>query len=201
MNDHPVKYIFNHDTTESRALVGNANRVMSVLENLMEFQGLDQYSIQVTPYPGALIIASKVFGARKLEILVGTPSGDGEAQAQKCLCTCNFTVGWILKKQDNLPSSQCPLYTVMACHGKRRYVMVENVLASDFTRYYEFFPVVMIPYYQMAFLCCSGAGEDPTGCRRVEYTDAGPQADAWRTSLRIIPWCAVGLPKWRPVNG
>lgn len=200
MNDFPVKYVFNHDNTESRALVGNANRVMSVLENLMEFQGLDQYSIQVVPYPGALIKASKIFGARRLDVLVGLSSVEDKKRARECLCTCNFTVGWILKIQDEPLDDDTPLYTVMACQSKDRYVMVKDVLASDFTKYYEFFPVTMVPYYKMAFLCCSEQ-VPPNGCSKADYLEAGPSADDWRTSLRIVPWCAVGLPKWREKRG
>lgn len=64
----------------------------------------------------------------------------------------------------------------MACQGKDRYVMVKDVLASDFTKYDEFFPVVMIPYYQMAFLCLVlENGGLPTGCNKVDFTDAGTE--------------------------
>lgn len=197
MFSRDIRYIYDRTSVESHALIGNANRVMLILQNMMRLNKWDQYSITMEPYPGALIKCSQRFGKGTIEIVTGITGDMQDDQLRHCLCNCNFTVGWILRLQSETVQGDAQMYTVMACQGARKYTMVENVLASDFTEYTVGFPVVLIPYNSMAFLCCAGGGGVPTGCSKVD-SQYGLDSDLWRASLRIIPWCAIGLPKWLP---
>lgn len=198
----PIVFRYDGEHIACDALRGQGAKVMRILENLMSFRHLDQYNITLIPYPGASIHASKVFGQRVVTITAGGAPVPVEPSVKRsCLCNCNFTVGWVFKVQEEMLEEVIPLYTVMACHGENRYVLVENVLASDWTIYAEFMPVVMVPYYMMSFLCCSGEQTGASGCSHLVDAKDPFYNEDWRTSLRIVPWCGVGLPKWVKKNG
>jgi len=65
----PAKITIHGDQESGKALIGAGRRQMSILENLMRFQKLDQYAIKMSPYPGAVITCKKVFGLRTIEIV------------------------------------------------------------------------------------------------------------------------------------
>ena len=164
MNPFPIKYIFNRDNFESRALVGTANRGMAILENLMSFQSLDQYSIQFIPYPGALIKCSKSFGIRTIQIFVGGGGGEERfVDKYECLCFPHFSFGIIMAVYPSPPLEtdyegdpdgyaaaldaynlwvvgQADrgrfTYDVLVCIGNRSYVLVEDVRAAGWDVYY-----------------------------------------------------------------
>lgn len=194
----PVKWIYDTNSLESKALVGTAKQAMMTLERLMEFQGLDQYSYRVEPYPGAMIVCSKTFGLRVARILTGTKRKGGLPSSPECLCTCNFTTGYIFDiEPDNLDKGGAdvtPLYTILACVGKRAYRVFDHVLASDFTKYEVGQKIILIPYQWMAYLCCA-TPTGPSGCR-PQRSGFDITHDNWRTTYRIIPWCGLRIPKW-----
>lgn len=196
MIEIPVKYVYDRNSERSKALLGDARRVMAILENMMRLRGLNQLSITMEPYPGALIRCAKVFGARTAVIETGGAPPPEEWSEKQCVCNCNFTEGWILRLQEEKLDDEFQLYTVMACVGTRYYRQFENVLASDFTVYTEAQKVLLIPYYQMAFLCCNEA--EATGAKGCspKVSDDELVEETWRTSHRIIPWCGLNVPKW-----
>lgn len=69
------------------ALVGSAKREMAILENQMQFQGLQQGSRTVQPFPGHFIECWSCFGMR--QITITTPSAHGQAKSSKYVCFCN----------------------------------------------------------------------------------------------------------------
>lgn len=174
---------------------------MLILENMMRLRQLDSYGYRFAPYPGALIVCSKSFGRRTIEIITAVEMPENAVQKRACLCNCNFTVGWVFKVQEDKLNDTSKLYTVMACQNENDYLLIEDVLASDWTIYPEFFPVVMVPYYLMSFLCCSGEQSGATGCSKRTSEETDVDSEEWRTSLRIVPWCGFGLPKWIKKNG
>jgi len=125
---------------------------MMILENLMEFQGLDQYSIQSSPAPGVLIVCTKVFGIRTVEILTGGGGGKKKQRKKDCMCFPHFAFGVIESADPAPPESNDPAYaTKMAayrdalftarikydvhiCAGDR-YVFVKDVLDANFGVY------------------------------------------------------------------
>ena len=166
---------------------------MMILENMMRLRKLDQLTIRMEPYPGALIICSKVFGSKTTEIItLGGAKGE-ERQERVCICNCNLSEGWILEVlEESIGSAQ--LYNVMACNNRgKAYVKYENILASDFTLYEVGQQVLLTPYNTMAYLCCS-TPTGVTGCNPLVSTLEMSDED-WRTTYLILPWCAFTLPR------
>ena len=194
------RFIPRGDYQDCLRLRGRANQIMAVLEQRMRLGNLKQLSMVVDLPNVGTIKCSNIFGQRIIEVWLPGINEEQVTETKICICNCNFTTGWIVSVQEETIDG-APLYTVMACQGGTRYTLVENVLASDWTVYEVMSPVVLVPYYNMSFLCCLGNREAPTGCNKLDYADGGIESDDWRASLRIVPWCGVGLPKWRVVRG
>lgn len=162
----------------------------------MKKRRLDQHIIRVLTGDGALIICSKIFGIKTTTISIGAQYLPPLPVEYKCLCGCNYTEGWVVEVQeDTLEDEGSTLYTVMACYNEARYIMVKDVIASDFTPYEAGWPVLLVPYNAMSYLCCD-VPTGATGCKPTKSTELRT-SDDWRTTLRIIPWCAIRVPKWR----
>lgn len=128
------------------------------------------------------------------------PERGGDEQVQViCLCNCNFSFGIIVEEQtDKLSGDGSTLYTVLVCHNKTGYVVVKDALASDFSKYIVGQKVLVMPYNEMLYTCCNKA-YTATGCMPVKSEELIDD-DAWRTTVRILPWCAFVLQKWIKVN-
>ena len=137
----PVRYVYRGDLQECRSLHGYAHKAMHLLENIMELRGLEQHSIQIIPYPGALVVASKVFGLREVWVYAGQESEPVSKEAKKieCLCYPNFSFAYIVKEWTTIavPSD---LYTkrfeydVFACMGGRKFIPLEGLPVAGFER-------------------------------------------------------------------
>ena len=193
------RIIFSGDTEKCKALIGNARRVMWLLRNMMKLRGLQQLSIRMTPYPGAVIICSKVFGLRTTEIIVSRVGPPEEPPEWRCLCNCNFAFGIILEEQDTLLDDKYPLYTVLVCRKKTLYSIERDILPSDWSKYIPGQKVILIPYNEMLYTCCSGEIA-ATGCSPIK-TEEQMDSEDWRTKMRIIPWRGFRLKKWIAING
>lgn len=194
----PIKYVYHGDHTTCEALKGHANRAMIILENMMNLGGLDQHVIKFTPYNGSLIVARKFFGVRVVDIYTDVPTQEQTKPQQKmCICNCNFSVGWIFDINEGDGINGAVLYTVMACNTNgEHYKKYENILSSDWTEYDIGDCVVMIPYNQMAYLCCTdktGGENEIRGCSPLENIES-ISSDEWRTTYRIIPICQINIP-------
>mgnify|MGYP001263533022 CR=1 FL=1 len=205
----PIRYRHHGDFAECKRLKGDADRVMIILESMMRLSGLKSQTIRFAPYDGSLIVARKFFGTRIVDIYASVPAPKQEApEPQICLCNCNFSIGWVLEVQEYDTINKAQLYKVMACNNLGRvFVPYENVLCSDWTPREVGERVVMIPYNQMAYLCCTnkrGSG-GPRGCSPT-VSGYDKTEDEWRTTYRIIPVCSLTIPKlvekhrWNP-NG
>lgn len=193
---HPHRIIFDGASDECYRRIGFARRVMFVLESMMKKRRLDQHIIRVLTGDGALITCSKIFGIKTTTISIGAQYLPPLPVEYKCLCGCNYTEGWVVEVQeDTLEDEGSTLYTVMACYNEARYIMVKDVIASDFTPYEAGWPVLLVPYNAMSYLCCD-VPTGATGCKPTKSTELRT-SDDWRTTLRIIPWCAIRVPKWR----
>lgn len=190
---------FAGDKDRARTFRGRALSEMAILENLMSFQELEQGVRRVQPEPGVLIECAKRFGLRSIVVLAVGGGADTSGYSEECLCNCNFSVGWIVKEQDEKLDNTARLYTVMACNYKTRYVVYDNVPASDFTVYIPGQKIVLVPYSQMQFLCCPspvvtcGNGQGYGCC--PQPSTAAITADNWRATYRIIPWNAFDIPR------
>ena len=139
--ESPAKVVFVGDRDEGNRLVGLGHKSMMVLENLMHYQRLQQYAIQVIPFPGALIRCSKIFGLRQIEIIVGRDEvGRKIERARECPCWPNFTFAIIIAAYPENPDAAFLkygrfYYDVLACAGGITFVPLENVLSAGWERY------------------------------------------------------------------
>lgn len=196
----PIKFVTIGDRVAAGAFIGPAKREMARLESLMGFQGLQEGVTRprVVSPEGVTISCSKRFGERIATITVPAVSGGGEHAGKMCLCNCNLSLGWIVEVQEDT-IDDAPLYTVMACNYKRRFIRYRDVLASDWAVYVPGQKVLLTPYYQMAYLCCVDdtmhyGNESGYGCRAMVSPLEKEDAD-WLTSYRIIPYMARLIPK------
>lgn len=211
----PIIFRYDGDSVACDALRGQGARVMHILENLMSFRHLDQYNMTLIPYPGASIHASKVFGRRVVTINAGGATVPVEPSANRfCLCNCNFTVGYIdlvhqktFEEEDicgEVSDSEkvTLIYDVLVCWGERTYKLFSNILASDFTPYSAGEKVMLIPYNEALFTCCTGVNL-ATGCKpKIAKNDNNEDGlakitdEEFLSTLRIIPWCGFDIKKY-----
>jgi len=193
--DIPVQTRMHGDRRACEELVGQARRIMFILETIMNNGGLEQNHIRFIPYDGAMIHAQKFWGTRIVDIYAGAEVISTLQEQKICPCNCNISVGWILEVQNDTIQG-APLYTVMACNANgTAYIPYYDVLASDWTKYIVGQKIIMIPYNAMSYLCCSMLGGDgsATGCTPIKTTYEKDSED-WRVTYRILPWCAMRVP-------
>lgn len=141
---------------------------------------------------GITITTSVGYGLSFIDIYVPILGGGKElVKKEKCICNCNFTTGIISKIQDDTIDG-APLYNVLACFEKQKYVLYENVLASDWSEYSQGEKVILIAYNDFAYTCCIEE-TSPTGCNPTE-SELETSDDDWRSTVRIIPWCGFTIP-------
>lgn len=198
MGEIPIKVVLHGPRAAASRHEHHGTRLMAILERFMSFQRLHQCTMRKEIEPGVIVEASKIFGLRRIDIYVGGEKGPKYKEVVECPCNCDFALGWIVEVCDEWLDDEFQLYNVAVCFAKRRYVLRENILASDFTRYVEGQKVLLVPYNLALFQCCTGnngSGVVATGCSPVLSLDE-MNAEGWRTIMRIIPWCAVAVPKW-----
>ena len=194
MGEVPVKIVRHGPTSVARRQEHHGLRLMAILERFMEFQSLKQCTMRKEIEPGVIVEASKVFGLRRIDVYVGGAAEPKKRETAECLCNCDFALGVVMELNDELLDGQFQLYNVAVCFKKAKYILREGLLTSDFTKYYEGQKVLLVPYNRAAFTCCTGVAE-ATGCRPIE-SECDQIDEDWRSTLRIIPWCGVTVPKW-----
>lgn len=194
----PVKIVILGDRVRGSRFIGDGHRYMAILERLMTFQGLTQYHYTVSPTPGVTIKCSKVFGLRQIVIQTKVGGKGYDIVTRTCLCNCSFTHGYITELPDPIVDVYQGIsiqpYNLIACCNKRFYKPYENIFASDFTKYAIDQKVILVPYYEALFDCCS-SNFNATGCN-PKITEDAIEDFTWRTTLRIVPWCGLKLSKW-----
>lgn len=203
----PVKYIFHGDRQDGEALRGQARRIVTVLDNMVRTGAVNDQILRFSPGDGSLIVARKSFGRTVVDVYTKEVAPQPEEPKPKiCPCNCNVSLGWVLEVQDD-DINGAPLYTVMACNNDgRAYVPYYNILASDWSKYVVGQPVLLVPYQSMAYICCTdktGGSSLVRGCSPIVSTEL-LSAASWRTTYRILPWCAFAAPnkldpsRWNP---
>ena len=195
----PISFTFSGDESAAKTLIRLGGNEMDKTTSLMKFQGLQQLKRVVDVAPGVIIITHQHFGTRRVNIHVEPKRGGDERVQFICLCNCNFSFGIIAEEQtDKLSGDGSTLYTVLVCHNKTGYVVVKDALASDFSKYIVGQKVLVMPYNEMLYTCCNKA-YTATGCMPVKSEEL-ITADAWRSTVRILPWRAFTLQKWIEVH-
>ena len=195
----PISFTFSGDESAAKSLLRLARKEMDKTTVSMGFQGLQQLKRVVDVAPGITITTHQHFGIRRVNIHVEPKRGGDERVQFICLCNCNFSFGIIVEEQtDKLSGDGSTLYTVLVCHNKTGYVVVKDALASDFSKYIVGQKVLVMPYNEMLYTCCNKT-YTATGCMPVKSEELIDD-DAWRATVRILPWCAFVLQKWIKVN-
>ena len=195
----PISFTFSGDESAAKTLIRLGGKEMDKTTSLMKFQGLQQLKRVVDVAPGVIIITHQHFGTRRVNIHVEPKRGGDERVQFICLCNCNFSFGIIVEEQtDKLSGDGSTLYTVLVCNNKTGYVVVKDALASDFSKYIVGQKVLVMPYNEMLYTCCNKT-YTATGCMPVKSEELIDD-DAWRATVRILPWCAFVLQKWIKVN-
>lgn len=195
----PISFTFSGDQVAAKELRRLGAKEMDKTTSLMRFQELQQLRRVVDVAPGIIITTKQFFGIREVEIYV-EPVGEEEKEKRKiCLCNCNLSFGVVIKEQDEeLSGDGSTLYTVLVCRNKIGYSIVNDVIATDFSKYIVGQKVLLIPYFEMLFTCCNKL-YSATGCIPHKSEELISN-DAWRTTMRILPWRAFDLRKWYEVN-
>ena len=190
----PVKIVAYGPSELTRIWTGRGRKEMRLLEESLTYSNLPTGVREVEVNDDVFIRCTVTYGLRVIEIRA-FPSGDGrERYSVVCPCNCNFSLGFV---RDVLPDQLegATLYNVLACTQKDRYVLRRNILASDFTPYTRGQKVMLVPYLRMNYLCCSGSTDGASGCRPIVDRREDISEEAWRTTYRIVPWCASPVPK------
>lgn len=195
MFEVPIKTVLHGDKYRARWHEHHGIRLMSILERFMEFQNLKQCTMRKEIEPGLVVEASKIFGLRRIDIYVGGEPIKKKQEVADCICNCDFAFGFVVEVVPELLDGFFQLYNVAVCFQKRKYVLRENVLASDFTKYEAWQKVLLVPYNEAAFTCCTSAITPATGCK-PKRPELPIENVYWRTVMRIIPWCGLTVPKW-----
>ena len=195
MMEVPVKTVLHGDRYKAGFYRQHGVRLMAILERFMAFQGLAQCTMRKEIEPGVVVEAAKVFGLRRIDVFVGGEPAKQKREVADCLCNCDFALGFVVEVVPELLDGFFQLYNVAVCFQRRKYVLRENILASDFALYAEGEKVLLVPYNEATFNCCTGTVISASGCKPMpsEYL---PSSNNWRTVMRIIPWCAASVPKW-----
>lgn len=195
-----IKIVLHGDLDASRREEHHGLRLLEILERFMSFQGLTQCAMKKEIRPGLIVEASKVYGACRIDVYVQKGGERQVKNVSECFCNCDFAIGYIVSLEDEKLDDKFQFYEVAVCFKNRTFLLHEHILASDFTEYVVGERVLLIPYNMADFVCCTTGTGRATGCRPVK-SELELDDDLWRTDMRIIPWCAVRIPKWRPKNG
>ena len=195
MAEVPIKTVLHGNMYRARQQEHHGVRLITILERFMDFQGLKQCSMRKEIEPGLVVEASKVFGLRRIDVYVGGEPVKKRREVVECLCNCDFAFGFVVAINPELLDDEFQLYDVAVCFQRRKFILRENILASDFTKYVEWQKVLLVPYNSATFECCTATSPAATGCRPKPSKLPLANED-WRSAMRIIPWCGATIPKW-----
>lgn len=190
----PTRYIWYGDIDAAKALQGTGKKYLNQLNTDLSFQNVKTGRSEKRFADGTVI--TSVVNHNLSEVHIFVPVKDqGPAQDDRmCLCNCGFSVGQIVRVTGE-HIGEARLYDVAICNNETKYILYQDILASDFSEYHEGQVVILIPYNDNIYSCCSQSIK-PTGCAPIKTLNV-KASDYWRTTYRIIPWCGSSLPKWR----
>ena len=193
----PTKIVPHGDYSRCMAVKGIAMSKLRLLEDrLRRSNGMVQQGWQrpITLDTGEIIRCGVSFNTSVVEIYAGGLPVDEHVEVKECFCDCSLSMGIITEVQTEDLEPDVTLYNVRACNKKYHYVFYENIIASDFTQYVKDQKVFLMAYNEFQYNCCTSKFA-PTGCSPTK-TESVKSSDAWRTTYRIIPFCAAKFPIW-----
>lgn len=179
------------DDVVSKSLIGFGRKRLNVLIRDMGYQKLRSHSNTIMLPNGYRINANSSYGVNKVTILPPTGPRRRVQVEYECFCNCNFAIGQITEIRAEGPLNYLE---VRSCQ-KDKYTLFENILGSDFTPWRVDDVVIVMAYNAMLFDCDKN-NSDATGCFPVKDIVNEVGDSAWRTTLRVLPICALTQPKW-----
>jgi hypothetical protein len=196
----PTKIIFRGDIDRCKSVLGIArSRLFVFQERLKRSNGLIQQGWQrpINLITGEVIRLAVSFNTSVIEIIAEGYGPDKsyklQEEGRKCFCDCNISLGIIIKIAEELKHS-IQWIDVIACNHEKLYVVYENIIPSDFTRYEPGQKVIVMAYYDFLYDCKNKIFSS-TGCSPKKHAEI-PENDTWRTTYRIVPLCALTIPQW-----
>lgn len=159
----PTKIVFVGNQVLALRTIGYARQLMGIVENLMLFQGLSQYSLTRKLNNGCVVECWSSFGLRQITITAPSKAGGKKPYKQKCFCTSCVALGYIIQVNNITFTEGVPCYdyidpmplkntfycfditySVLVCSGQT-YTLFENIKAIDNTPYCKGDKVLVIP--------------------------------------------------------
>lgn len=194
----PSRIIFRGSKEGCQRVLGRANSLMEILKDRLSRGELQQgWSHHILP-GGEIIKCGMQFGVPTL--IITAPNGGNVPipEFKECLCNCNFSIGQVLERSTEKYDSgiaEYYVYNVLCCLGGNSYILYQNILATDFVPYYVGQTVVVMAYKDFIYDCCR-RNYNATGCYPVIDIDNVVHTEDWRTTYRIVPFCAASMPQW-----
>lgn len=159
----PTKIVLIGNQVLAIRTIGYARQLMGIVENLMSFQNLSQYSLTRKTGDGCVVECWSSFGLRQITITAPSKGGKPKPYKQKCFCTSCVSLGFITKVNSMtfIEGTPCydyvdpiPLkanfycfdvtYSALVCAGQT-YTIFENIKALDNMPYCVGDKVLVIP--------------------------------------------------------
>ncbi len=200
----PRKIVVHGDLTRGMTFLGRAEKMIPVLTESLSYNNKKIGSQTLNLGHGEKIVCKSCWGVQEIHIYVNGSSQGQKVDKFECICNCNMSTGMVLLVEDIAGSRFVKSLTVSVCFEEDKYRIYKNILGSDFTPWVEGMKVVVMAYNDFLFDCYN-MNFNATGCvplvdivnvpHTPDATDSLPAAQ-WRTTYRVIPMCALGIPKW-----
>jgi hypothetical protein len=196
----PTKIILHGDRARCQSVLGVARSRLALLQERLQRSGGRlkqgwQQPLQLST--GETINLAVSFNTSIIEIFA--PSYGHEKQAaiitqfKECFCRCDIALG-VVVTVPTLPVHGVYFLNVEVCN-KDKYLLYENIIASDFTRYVAGQQVLVMAYNDFDFNC-EASQFTATGCSPIVNPATTVEDISWRTTYRVIPVCAALIPRW-----
>jgi hypothetical protein len=196
----PTKIILHGDRARCQSVLGVARSRLALLQERLQRSGGMvkqgwQQPLQLTT--GETVNLAVSFNTSIIEIFAPHYEPIFAAPAvgmvSECFCKCDIALGVVIYVPD-LPVHGVYLLKVEVCN-RDKYLLYENIIASDFTRYVVGQQVLVMAYNDFEFNCFAGE-YTATGCDPIVNPAETVEDVSWRTTYRIIPVCAAQIPRW-----
>lgn len=202
----PTRIIIYGDREEGEKHVRFAETQMKLLENYMQYAGLQQGVRRMPPNGGVSITCVRNHGFRTIKIYAGMRVDEAqELKDECCFCSCFFAYGQVINftDEEHVHGDEDVRYDVAVCHKERVYIIFRNCVPTDFAMYRvmdESAGVAGEPV--IVFLrspvdtgeCCEKEEEEKFEQLACEVKPPAPESDA--VIFWVIPLYVFGLKKW-----
>lgn len=141
LSRHAPSITFTGDVQAGKRLIKTGLNQLAVLDESMQFNGIDIGKLERRPVPGAVITTRRSHGLGTVEIYVDPNGGKQQKERETpCFCFPHFSLGIIRKITPSDPDATFQNFgrfkhDVDVCKGKG-YTLKKDVYAAGWERYY-----------------------------------------------------------------